>query len=84
MMQRIEYPNQMIAKATFYQTTQYAVKVWQDNKGKKPVEPLELLAGAEYPENNSAFEGATYKSLAYIAHRMGRQPSETPRRQSQA
>jgi hypothetical protein len=60
----------MIAKAAFYQTAQYAVKVWQDNEGKKPVEPLELLIGAEYPDNNSAMEGAIYKSLAYVAHRM--------------
>jgi hypothetical protein len=77
MMQRIEYPNQMIAKATYYQTAQYAVKVWQDNEGKKAVEPLAFLAGAEYPDNNSAaLEGATYKSLAYVAHRMGMETEE--------
>ena len=35
-------------------------------------EPIELLEGATYPGTCAADrEGATYKSLAYIAHRLG-------------
>ncbi len=37
----------------------------------KPAHPLIYLVGAEYPGNSAAVrEGASYKSLAYVAHRM--------------
>lgn len=50
------------------------------HRGGKQYEPLEYLAEAAYPGDNAAVrEGASYKSLAYIAHRMGMSEYERKR-----
>jgi hypothetical protein len=44
------------------------------------LEPVEYLANAPYPDNTSATrKGASYRSLAYVAHRLGMSDEERKR-----
>ena len=70
MEQRIPYPSSCVGCMVYDRITDYSLRVVAANPNDEAVEPLELLAHSEYPENNAILEGATYKSLAYIAHRM--------------
>jgi hypothetical protein len=72
--QRIQYPPRYHAvwRELFDTATDRALHDFEHGGGAAYKEPLEFLYGAEYPTNSaSAMEGATYKSLAYVAHRMG-------------
>ena len=76
---KIVYPRDELWESVFYHTIDLALNslgrvvpemrhVW---------EPVEYLRGATYPGNSAAVkEGATYKSLAYVAHRFGMSDDE--------
>lgn len=68
--ERIEYPHPKSRywEQEFYYVVEFALEVAGDIRGS---EPLTYLEGAIYPGDDSARQGATYKSLAYIAHRLG-------------
>jgi hypothetical protein len=71
---RIAYPRDETWEAVFYRTIELALdtlpRVIPDMR--HVWEPVELLEGATYPGDCAAVrEGATYKSLAYVAHRLG-------------
>jgi hypothetical protein len=72
--ERIQYPARyhVVWEELFDFATDTALRHSEDLKGKAYAEPLAFLVGAEYPNNRaSATEGATYKSLGYVAHRLG-------------
>jgi hypothetical protein len=75
MSSRIEYPRDEVWEAVFYKTIELALDrphLMLLPERRNVLEPLEYLEGAEYPGDCVAVrEGATYKSLAYIAHRFG-------------
>jgi len=71
---RVNYPRNETWEDVFNRTTELAL----DSCGrvipekKRLWEPIELLEGATYPGDCAAArEGATYKPLAYVAHRLG-------------
>lgn len=72
---RINYPREEVWEAVFYQTIELALDrphLMLIPERRHILEPLEYLEGAEYPGDCAAVrEGATYKSLAYVAHRFG-------------
>jgi hypothetical protein len=70
MGQRIAYPNKFLMEYVFNATRDKALEIARRTE-HEVLEPLLYLEGAECPNSNAALEGATYKSLAYVAHRMG-------------
>jgi hypothetical protein len=46
-------------------------KVCEEQGEQKVADLLYMLEGALYPGNSQAMEGATFKSLAYVAHLYG-------------
>ena len=74
--QRIAYPSRCLAVQVFNETRDRALDTARKCEGVKVLEPFLYLEGAECPDNTAAFEGATYKSLAYIAHRVGMSAEE--------
>lgn len=75
---RIQYPREdsPIWEEMFYAVVDEAAR----HRGGMHWEPLEYLAGAEYPgPMASVREGATFKSLAYVGHRLGMNADERQR-----
>ena len=74
--QRIDYPGLHFQESLF----DAVVREASQHRGGKQWEPLEYLAGAKYPGDCAAVrQGATYKSLAYVAHRLGMNSDERQR-----
>jgi len=75
---RIDYPRRdsPVWEQTFYAVADEAIR----HQGGPQFEPLQYLEGAQYPGDiASVREGATYKSLAYVAHRLGMNEDERQR-----
>lgn len=75
MKQRTQYPNPFssVWEDMFYEVAEEALR----HRGKKMFEPLEYLADVTYPGPvDSVRVGPTYKSLAFIAHRLGMDDDE--------
>src|SRR5215210_2238721 len=71
--ERIQYPSRysVVWKELFDKATERALHDYENGRVVKYKEPLGFLYEAKYPTNSAAaMKGATYKSLAYIAHRM--------------
>ena len=71
---RVAYPRVETWEDVFNRTTELALDSYERVIADKKHlwEPVELLEGATYPGDCAAVrEGATYKSLAYVAHRLG-------------
>lgn len=69
-MSNITYPHPDAWEAVFDDTTERALQAFRDNACKAYM-PLQYLEGAQYPDVEAlAMQGASYKSLAKIAHLM--------------
>jgi hypothetical protein len=70
---RVPYPpfkEHGLWRIVFESVTVAALRTRDDTPDDPASEPLELLANAEYPPDTAATRnGATYRSLAYVAHR---------------
>jgi hypothetical protein len=71
---RVNYPRDETWEDVFDRTIELALDSYGRVIPEKKTlwEPIEFLQGATYPGDCAAAkEGATYKSLAYVAHRLG-------------
>lgn len=69
-MSNITYPHPDAWEAVFDDTTERALEIFREN-ACRAYTPLQYLEGATYPDVEAlAMQGASYKSLAKIAHLM--------------
>lgn len=67
--ERVEYPYQLAWAKLFNHATQEALRLYEEHPNDRAMEALGYLEGCEYPGLTAAVrEGASYKSLAYVAH----------------
>ncbi len=72
---RVTYPNpeelHHFYKSMFDRSTERALLLSREYDVEKVCDLLSFLAGAEYQGDSQSMEGASYKSLAHVAHLYG-------------
>jgi hypothetical protein len=72
---RIEYPDPYelyrFLESSFDRSTEKALELSRHYHDEDIRDLLMMIEGAVYPDNPQSWEGASFKSLAYVAHQYG-------------